>query len=58
MVKISMSNRFQFRMMPEFRGLLWPRKGGDIHYIGGAEIPTLLQIVTECTPSLEHWKPL
>lgn len=38
MVKISMSNRFQFRMMPEFRGLLWPRKGGDIHYIGGAEI--------------------
>lgn len=38
MVKISMSNRFQFRMMPEFRGLLWPNKGGDIHYIGGAEI--------------------
>lgn len=38
MVKISMSNRFQFRMMPEFRGLLWPHKGGDIHYIGGAEI--------------------
>lgn len=38
MVKISMSNRFQFRMMPEFRGLFWPHKGGDIHYIGGAEI--------------------
>ena len=38
MLKISMSNRFQFRMMPEFRGLLWPQKGGDIHYIGGAEI--------------------
>lgn len=38
MLKISMSNKFQFRIMPEFRGLLWPHKGGEIHYIGGAEI--------------------
>ena len=38
MLKISMSNKFQFRMMPEFRGLIWPQRSGDIHYIGGAEI--------------------
>ena len=38
MLKISMSNKFQFRIMPEFRGLLRPHKGGEIHYIGGAEI--------------------
>lgn len=38
MIKISMSNKFQFRIMPEFRGLFWPQRGGDIHYIGGAEI--------------------
>ncbi len=38
MLKISMPNKFQFRVMPEFRGIFWPQKGGDIHYIGGAEI--------------------
>lgn len=38
MLKISMSNRFQFRIMPEFHGLFWPHKAGEIHYIGGAEI--------------------
>ena len=38
MLKISMLNRFHFRMMPEFRGLFWPHNSGDIHYIGGAEI--------------------
>ena len=38
MLKISMSNRFQFRIMPEFHGLFWPHKSGEIHYIGGAEI--------------------
>lgn len=38
MLKIPMSNKFQFRMMPEFRGLIWPQRSGDIHYIGGAEI--------------------
>ncbi len=35
--KIAMSNRFQFRMIPELRSLILHR-GGDIHYIGGAEI--------------------
>ncbi|MBO5484189.1 MAG: RNA polymerase sporulation sigma factor SigE [Lachnospiraceae bacterium] len=38
MIKITMPNKFQFRMMPEFRGFFWPQKSGDIHYIGGAEI--------------------
>lgn len=38
MLKISMSNRFQFRIMPEFHGFFWPQKAGEIHYIGGAEI--------------------
>lgn len=38
MLKISVANKFQFRMMPEFRGLFCHKKGGEIHYIGGAEI--------------------
>ncbi len=38
MLKISVANKFQFRMMPEFRGLFCSKKGGEIHYIGGAEI--------------------
>ena len=38
MLKISMANRFQFRVMPEFKSFFWHQKGGDIHYIGGSEI--------------------
>lgn len=38
MLKISVTNKFQFRMIPEFRGVFCTKKGGDIHYIGGAEI--------------------
>ena len=38
MIKLAMPNRFQFRVMPEIRGIFWPKTGGDIHYIGGAEI--------------------
>ena len=38
MVKISMPNKFQFRMMPEIRGFICPKRGGEIHYIGRAEI--------------------
>ena len=38
MLKISVTNKFQFRMMPEFRGLFCNKKGGEIHYIGGSEI--------------------
>lgn len=38
MLKISMPNKFQFRMMQEFRGIFATHNKGDIHYIGGAEI--------------------
>ena len=38
MIKISMPNKFQLRIMPELRGWFLPKKGGEIHYIGGAEI--------------------
>ena len=38
MIKISMPNKFQFRIMPEIRGFFSSPKSGDIHYIGGAEI--------------------
>lgn len=38
MLKISVANKFQFRMMPEFKGIFCSKKGGEIHYIGGAEI--------------------
>ena len=38
MLKISMANRFQFRMMPEFKCLPGTQSGGEIYYIGGAEI--------------------
>ena len=37
MVKVSIPNRFQFRMMPEIRGFIFPKRGGEIHYIGGAD---------------------
>lgn len=38
MLKIIMSNKFSFRIMPEIKGLFCSHKGGEIHYIGGAEI--------------------
>ncbi len=38
MIKISMPDKFQIRIMPEIRSFFLPKKGGDIHYIGGAEI--------------------
>jgi RNA polymerase sporulation-specific sigma factor len=37
LLKISMPNRFQFRVIPEFRNIIF-RQRGDIHYIGGAEV--------------------
>lgn len=37
LLRISMPNRFQFRMMPDWRNIFF-HSGGDIHYIGGAEI--------------------
>lgn len=48
MVKVSIPNRFQFRMMSEIRGFIFPKRGGEIHYIGGAEIlPAPLTIEEE-----------
>lgn len=38
MLKISISNKFRLRIMPEFKGLFRSYMGGEIHYIGGAEI--------------------
>lgn len=37
LLRISVPNRFQFRMIPDWKNLLF-HQGGDIHYIGGAEI--------------------
>lgn len=37
LLKISIHNKFQFRMIPNFRELFF-RKKGEIHYIGGAEV--------------------
>lgn len=37
MFRISIPNCFQFRMIQDFREVLFG-KGGDIHYIGGAEV--------------------
>ena len=37
-LKISVPNKFQFRMIPDFRGMFFENRTGDIHYIGGAEV--------------------
>ncbi len=37
LLRISMPNHFQFRMIQDWKSVLF-HKGGDIHYIGGAEI--------------------
>ncbi len=37
LLRISMPGQFQFRMIQDWRSVLFHR-GGDIHYIGGAEI--------------------
>ena len=37
LLKISVPDKFQFRMIPDFRTLLFKTQG-DIHYIGGAEV--------------------
>ncbi|WP_343210007.1 RNA polymerase sporulation sigma factor SigE [Anaerolentibacter hominis] len=39
LLKIAIPNRFQFRMIQDFKSILLKQtKGGDIHYIGGAEV--------------------
>ncbi len=37
LLKISIPNKFQFRIIPDFRNLIFKQRG-DIHYIGGAEV--------------------
>lgn len=37
LLKISIPNKFQFRIIPDFRSVIFGT-GGDIHYIGGAEV--------------------
>jgi len=36
-VKVSIPSRFQFKKVPSFRTMLFPRQG-EVHYIGGADI--------------------
>lgn len=36
-LRIAMPGRFQFRMIPDWKNIFF-HQGGDIHYIGGAEI--------------------
>lgn len=37
LIKVAIPNRFQLRLVPNFRRLLFAKQG-DIHYIGGAEV--------------------
>lgn len=37
LLKVSMQHKFQFRMLPDFRNVLFPQRG-ELHYIGGAEV--------------------
>ena len=37
-LKVAVPNKFQFRMIPDFRGMFFENRTGDIHYIGGAEV--------------------
>lgn len=37
LLKISVPDKFQFRVIPDFRNVFFSQ-GGDIHYIGGAEV--------------------
>ncbi|HWT74406.1 MAG TPA: RNA polymerase sporulation sigma factor SigE [Mobilitalea sp.] len=38
LLKLSIQNKLQFRMIPNIRTIIFGNKGGEIHYIGGAEI--------------------
>ncbi len=37
LIKISIPNKFKFRVVPEIKSFMFPQKG-DVHYIGGAEV--------------------
>ncbi|MBR7157801.1 MAG: hypothetical protein IKD16_05335, partial [Bacteroidales bacterium] len=43
-----MTDKFQFRIIPDFRTMLFEQNRGDIHYIGGAEVlPPPLEVLEE-----------
>ncbi|HBI72009.1 MAG TPA: RNA polymerase sporulation sigma factor SigE [Lachnospiraceae bacterium] len=47
LLKLSIQNKFQFRMIPDFRTIIFGQRG-EIHYIGGAEVlPPPLDSVRE-----------
>jgi len=47
LLKITIPNKIQFRIIPDFRSIFFNRHG-DIHYIGGAEVlPAPLDSVRE-----------
>lgn len=47
LLKISIPNKFQFRVIPDFRNLIFKQRG-EIHYIGGADVlPAPLDPVEE-----------
>ncbi|MDO5293362.1 MAG: RNA polymerase sporulation sigma factor SigE [bacterium] len=49
LLKISIPNKFQFRIIPDFRNLIFKQRG-DVHYIGGAEVlPAPLDPVEEAS---------
>ncbi len=49
LLKISIPNKFQFRVIPDFRDLLFKQRG-EIHYIGGADVlPAPLDPVEEAS---------
>lgn len=54
LLKISMPGQFQFRMIQDWKSVFFHR-GGDIHYIGGAEIlPPPLERERR-QPALRNW---
>ncbi|MDD3173683.1 MAG: RNA polymerase sporulation sigma factor SigE, partial [Herbinix sp.] len=47
LLKLSIQNKFQFRMIPDLKTIIFGHKG-EIHYIGGAEVlPPPLDSVKE-----------
>ena len=49
LLKISIPNKFQFRIIPDFRSLIF-KQHNDVHYIGGAEVlPAPLDPIEEAS---------
>lgn len=55
-LRVSMQNKFQFRMTPDFRSLFFQPRG-DLHYIGGSDVlpaPLSIEEERECVKALEE----